>query len=335
MSTEFCFDKIENKIVESVETVKTEEHKTELQTEMETVKTEEHKTELQTEMEKTNTETQSDKVVELNPETPSDKVVKPNPRKEKKKKRNNKIIIGSSYEQNENTMGFKSYKSSTHDKIFDKKYDAKQLNFKSDHGEPYVYFINLNKHKISRPVQAFKTYRCECCSIVFKDDKCVKCGRELNKQPIEFFKTNWRHCGDERMFKHKKIEEIQEEIKRERIRPLICRFYDKKINTSNTFRWFYCEQEIYDYCYQKVNMTRKKLKKEKNSLVCLYENEVILLKPHHTIRLDFEEDKLKFKEEYYLDDAIPYKLISIPSRDMYNYDKEKEAIETILSENKY
>lgn len=319
MSTEFCFDKIEDQIVKTIQPIKTKEYTTELQTEME----------------KTNTKTQSDKVVELNPETQSDKVVKPNSRKEKTKRRNNRIIIGSSYVQNENTIGFKSYNFSNYSKIFDKKYDSKRLNFKSNHGEPYVYFINLNRHEISRPVQAFKTYKCECCSIVFKDDKCVKCGKKLNKQPIEFFNTNWKHCGDEKMFKHEKIEEIQEEIRRERIRPLICRFYDEKINASNTFSWFYCKQEIYDYCYQKVNMTKNKLRKEKNSLVCLYENEVILLKPHHTIRLDFVEDKLKFKEEYYLNDAIPYKLISIPNRNMYNYDHEKEAIETILSENKY
>lgn len=305
MSTEFCCDKTENQIVEVVPTIKMEEHITELQPEMK----------------KTDIETKSDKVIELNPS------------KEKKKKRDNKIIIGSIYEKNENTMSFKSYDSSKYSKIFEKKYDAKQLNFKSEHSEPFVYFINLNKHKISRPVQAFKTYRCECCSIIFKDDKCVKCGKELNKQPIEFFKTNWRHCSDERIFKHRKIEEIQEKIKREQIRPLICRFYDDKIHASNTFRWFDCEQEIYDYCYQKVNMTKNKLKKEKNSLVCLYENEVILLKPNHTIRLDFVENKLKFKEEYYLDDAIPYKLISTPNRNMYNYDNEKEAIETILSEN--
>lgn len=304
MSTEFCCDKTENQFVEVTSTIKTEEHIMELQTEMK----------------KTNSETQSDKVIELNPQ------------KEKKKRVDNKIIIGSSYEKNENTISFESYNFSNYGKIFDKKYDAKQLNFKSDHGEPFVYFINLNNHKISRPVQAFKTYKCECCSIVFKDNKCVKCGKELNKQPIEFFKANWRHCGDERIFKHKKNEEIQEEIKRKQIRPLICRFYDEKINASNTFRWFYCRQEIYDYCYQKVNMTKNKLKNEKNSLVCLYENEVILLKPHHTIRLDFVEDKLKFKEEYYLNDTIPYKLISIPNRNMYNYDNEKETIKTILSE---
>ena len=66
MSTEFCCDKTENQIVEVVPTIKMEEHTTELQPEMK----------------KTDTETKSDKVIKLNPS------------KEKKKKRDNKIIIG-------------------------------------------------------------------------------------------------------------------------------------------------------------------------------------------------------------------------------------------------
>ena len=49
-------------------------------------------------------------------------------------------------------------------------------------GDLIPYIGNYYKLSVYKETNTVK------CSLIFKDDKCVKCGKELIKQPIEFFK---------------------------------------------------------------------------------------------------------------------------------------------------
>lgn len=74
-----------------------------------------------------------------------------------------------------------------------------QLEFKSSHGEPYVYILDLVTNKISTPILAVPYYKCynkECInkkeSLTKKGSKvyCDHCGKELEINPHTFFNVN-------------------------------------------------------------------------------------------------------------------------------------------------
>ena len=222
-----------------------------------------------------------------------------------------------------------------------------QMDFKSPHGEPYVYIIDLITNKISQPILATPYYKCynkecenkpESINVLGSKVFCLHCNKELNINPHVFFNV------DKYTFKRKIKPENTQDLDENGI-PLAWELQKKENIIGTTFNdcmrtydksplMVDCDQTLYRKYHEIAKVVPKDLINKSNFKLVIYRNQAFPLLEHVGIGLESvnTNGKCLWKLRKYLDeDQYITAIAKIPKIDNDYADFEhKEDFKQIL-----
>lgn len=223
-----------------------------------------------------------------------------------------------------------------------------QLDFKSPHGEPYVYIIDLVTNKISTPILATPYYKCynkecenkpESISVLGSKAICLHCNKELEIIPHVFFNV------DKYTYKRRMKPENTKDLGDDGI-PLAWELYKKENTIGTTFNdcmrtydkdplMVACDKMIYSKYHEIAKVTPRDLLNRSNYKLLIYRNQAFPLLDHVGVGLESvnKNGKCLWKltksvdEEQYIT-----AIVKIPNVEDYADFEHIEDFKTILKE---